>query len=231
MNISRISAIFEKDLKDFMKNMMLFFMPILPILLAAMYSRIGGEEEMPLAMIYVVIGTALAGVTYTCLAFMMAEEKEKNTLRGLVISPATMLDVIIGKSLVVILLTLVSVIVSLWLIGFEQFTNFQAIAGLIVALLFFTLLGAGVGMIVKSVASTQIYLMPVLFLFGMTPMVDFLGLSKESIVLKSLNMFPLLQLMKMNETGSWKHFGVVTLWLIGSVIFAAICFIKNQKDD
>lgn len=220
MNISRIGAIFEKDLKDFSKNMMLIFMPVLPILLAAMYSRMGGDEKMPLVMIYIVLGTAFAGVTYCCLAFMMAEEKEKNTLRGLVISPATMLDVVIGKSLVVILLTLISVIVSLWLMGFEQFTNFQAIAGLSVALLFFTMLGAGVGMFVKNVASTQIYLMPVLFLFGMTPLIDGLGLSKGSIVLKILHAFPLPQLMKMNETGSWKHFGVVAFWLIASIIFS-----------
>jgi len=34
MNIQRIGAIFEKDVKEFMKNPMLFFMPVSPILLA-----------------------------------------------------------------------------------------------------------------------------------------------------------------------------------------------------
>jgi len=231
MNMLRIGAIFEKDLKDFMKNMMLIFMPVLPILLAALYSRVGEGEEIPLFMVYLVIGTTFTAVTYSCLAMMMAEESEKNTLRGLVMSPATMLDVVIGKSLVAIMLTIVSIIISLWLMGFEQFTNFQAIAGLAVALIFFTLLGAGVGMFVKTVASTQIYLMPALFLFGMTPMIEFLGLEKGSVALKIFNTFPLPLLIRMNETGSWSHLGVLSLWLTGAAIFTYICFRRMGRDD
>lgn len=41
MNTQRIGAIFEKDLKEFRKNMMLLMMPVIPIFLAFMYSRMG----------------------------------------------------------------------------------------------------------------------------------------------------------------------------------------------
>src|SRR5699024_2927508 len=91
MNIQRITAIFEKDLKDFMKNSMLVFLPFLPIFMAFIFSKTGEnlEETLPAFLVYVVIGVAFAGVTCNCIMFSMAEEKEKNTLRGLMLSPAS----------------------------------------------------------------------------------------------------------------------------------------------
>src|SRR5699024_11034884 len=102
MNIQRITAIFENDLKDFMTNSMLVFSPFLPILMAFIFSKTGEnlEETLPVIMVYVVIGVAYGGVTSNFIMYSMAEEKEKNTLRGLMLSPASFIDIIVGKSLV-----------------------------------------------------------------------------------------------------------------------------------
>ena len=51
MNAQRIYAIVEKDLKDFMKNTMLVFMPVIPVILALLYSRMGDGEALPLFMV------------------------------------------------------------------------------------------------------------------------------------------------------------------------------------
>src|SRR5699024_2684439 len=106
MNMKRIGAIFEKDLKDFMKNMMLMLMPVVPIVLSLFYRQLCAGEEMPLQMIYIIIGVIFSTVTANCIMAMMAEEKEKKTLKGLIMSPASFADVIIGKSLVTGLMTL-----------------------------------------------------------------------------------------------------------------------------
>src|SRR5699024_232425 len=107
MSIQRISAIFEKDMKDFMKNSMLFIMTLTPIILAVLYSQMGtGEEEMPFFIVLVVVGTAFSTTTAGLIMMMMAEENEKKTLRGLIMSPASFWDIIIGKSLVTAVLTL-----------------------------------------------------------------------------------------------------------------------------
>ncbi|MDY0394401.1 hypothetical protein RWE15_07985 [Virgibacillus halophilus] len=45
MNVQRIQAIFEKDMKDFMKNTMMLFTPIIPVILAVLYSRMGGSDR------------------------------------------------------------------------------------------------------------------------------------------------------------------------------------------
>lgn len=231
MNVQRINAIFEKDLKDFMKNTMMIFMPVTPIILAAMYSRMGKGEDMPAMIIFIVVGVTFSAVTTGCIMMMMAEEHEKKTLRGLIQSPASFIDIIIGKSLVTGLLTAITLIISLVLIGAEPFASLKGILGLILLFLFFLFLGIGIGLFVKTVGITTAYMMPVMFLFGFTPMIEFLNFGKDSTVLKIADTFPLMQLLKMNETGSWKHLGVMTLWVLGAALFMYVCFARTRQDD
>ncbi|WP_100009807.1 ABC transporter permease [Lentibacillus sediminis] len=231
MNVQRISAIFEKDLKDFMKNMMLLTMPAIPIVLGLLYQRIGGDEELPLALLYLIVGVTFSSVTSTMIMTMMAEENEKNTLRGLIQSPASMFDIIVGKSLVTALLTLITLVISLAIIGAEPFMNVRAIIGLVLLFLFFLLLGIGVGLFAKSVASTSVYMMPIMFLFGFTPMVYSLGLDPDSIAIQIFDTFPIPQLLEMHDTNSWLPLAVVGAWVAGAALFVFVCFKKTQTDD
>src|SRR5699024_1459975 len=146
MNIQRIMAIFEKDIKDFMKNMMIAFMPVVPIIIAFLYSQMGVEgEEIPLFIIYLVVGVTLTTVLSGCMMMMMADEKEKKSLRGLTLSPASFGDIIIGKSLVAVLLTVITLVISLALVGFEPLLNVRAFIGLVLMFPFFLLIGIGIG--------------------------------------------------------------------------------------
>ncbi|SDK21550.1 ABC transporter permease [Sediminibacillus albus] len=231
MNTQRIGAIFEKDIKDFMKNMMLLMMPIVPIILALIYSRLGEGEELPIPMLYLIVGVTFSSVTASCMMTMMAEENEKKTLRGLMLSPASFMDIIIGKSLVVGLMTFIALAISLFFAGVKPFLSVQAIIGLILLFLFFLFLGIGIGLFTKSVASTSAYLMPVMFLFGFTPMIEFFGLGEDSIAITIADLFPIMQLIKMHDTNSWVPIGVVAIWTIGAALFTYICFKKERTDD
>lgn len=230
MNVQRITAIFEKDLKDFMKNTMLIFMPVIPIFLALFYSRISHDGEMPTMMLYLVVGITFSSVTSACMMMMMAEENEKKTLRGLIMSPASFLDIIIGKSLVTLVLTLITLVISLFIMGFDPFLNLKAMIGLCLLFLFFLFLGIGVGLFVKSVGITTAYLMPIMFLFGFTPMIQFFGLGENHIALKIALYFPIPQLMTMHLTNEWLPLGIVLLWVIGAALFMFICFKRTRQD-
>lgn len=231
MHMQRIGAIFEKDMKDFTKNMMLLMMPIIPIILALLFSKMGGDERMPLWVYYLLAGAIFSGVTASCMMTMMAEENEKNTLRGLIQSPASFVDILIGKSLVTGLMTLVTLVVSFFIVGFEPFANVRALLGFILLFLFFLLLAIGIGLFAKSVAATSPYLMPIMFLFGFTPFIDLLGLDKDSLVIHIANAFPILQLMKMHDTHSWLPLGIVAIWVVGAALFTWFCFKKTRTDD
>ena len=230
MNTQRIGAIFEKDLKEFRKNMMLLMMPVIPIFLAFMYSRMG-EGELPIFLLHLIVGATYSAVTTSGMMTMMAEENEKKTLRGLIQSPASLADILIGKSLVVGLFTLVSLIISLAILGNDTFLAVQPIIGLILLFLFFLLLGIGIGLFTKSVANTSAYIMPVMFLFGFTPMIEFLNLGEDSIAIKIADYFPIMQMIDMHETNSWTAIGIVAIWVIAAAIFTFICLKKVSTDN
>lgn len=231
MNTQRIFAIFEKDMKDFMKNTMTLFMPIVPIILAFFYSRIGGDEEMPIEMIYLVVGVIFSSVSAGGIMIMMAEENEKQTLRGLTLSPATIFDVLVGKSLVIVLLTIATMIISLAIMGMGPILDVKVIIGLIILFLFFLFLGIGIGLFVKTVGMTTAYLMPIMFLFGFTPMVQLLGLEEGSLVLKIFNYFPMIQLIDAYHLDTWTPIFIVAIWVIVAAIFMYVCFKRTMKDE
>ncbi|MEN1968026.1 ABC transporter permease [Lentibacillus sp. N15] len=232
MNAQRVQAIFEKDIKDFMKNTMVLFTPILPIVMAILYSRMGEgtDEEMPMMIIYIVVGVTYSAVAAGCMMMLMAEENEKKTLRGLILSPASFMDIIIGKSLVTTLLTVVSLAISLLIMGIEPLLHVQTIIGLVLLFLFFLFLGIGVGLFVKSVGITTAYLMPIMFLFGFTPMIELLGFADDSLTMKIASYFPIPQLIDMHETHSWMPIVVVAIWTLAAALFTIVCF-KNVKRD
>src|SRR5699024_6483346 len=174
MQIARIQAIFEKDIKDFMKNTMTIFMPTVPIIIAFFYSRMGNsmEEELPLMIVYLVVGIAFSSVTTGSMMMLMAEENEKKTLRGFIKATATYIDISIGKIFFTAFITFISLGISLLIIVSTVLFDVQHIIGIIILFLFFLFLGIGVGLFVKTVGMTTAYLMPIMFIFGFTPMVD-----------------------------------------------------------
>jgi len=93
------------------------------------------------------------------------------------------------------------------------------------------LLGIGVGLFAKSVSATSAYIMPIMFVFGFTPMIEFMGLSDDNLVIKISNTFPIPQLINMPETDSWLPLGIVTMWVLAAALFTYICFKKTQKDN
>ena len=105
----RVNAILQKDFKDFSRNTAVSIIIFLPIILAALYGRMGVDSIqghfMNINMTFSMVGTYVQ----CCL---IAEEKEKNTLRGLMLSPASTLEILGGKSLLSFLLTLIIVFFS-----------------------------------------------------------------------------------------------------------------------
>src|SRR5699024_7266891 len=156
-------------------------------------------EEVTIFFTYIVIAMTYVAVATGSTMTIMAEEKEKKTLRGLIQSPASFMDIIIGKSLVTTVLTIITLIISLLIMNIEPLLHIQTIIGLVLSFFFFLFLGIGVGLFVKNVGITTAYLMPIMFLFGFTPMIEFLGLSEDSLIIKVTEYFPVPQLIDMHE--------------------------------
>ncbi|GJM68264.1 hypothetical protein HMSSN036_04800 [Paenibacillus macerans] len=70
-------------------------------------------------------------------ACLIAEEKERNTLRSLMMTPATTMDVLIGKSALVFVMSAVVVAISTYILGYEP-ASIGAFVAAIIFRLFYT---------------------------------------------------------------------------------------------
>lgn len=232
MNTGRIMAIFEKDLKEFTRNAMLFTTILLPIILAFMYSRMGGgEEALPAMLVYLIVGVAFSAILCSGIMTMMAEENEKDTLRGLMQSPASMLDILAGKSLVVVLMTAVSLIISFLIMDVAFEWSIASIGGLILLALFFLNVGIAVGLTVDSVATTSVYLLPIMFIFGFTPMIETVVPDSDHFIRRLTDYLPLYQNISLHGEETAVPLLILLAWTLVSFLYVTWAFRKRMSDE
>lgn len=100
-SMKRFSAIVRKEINDAGKNSQVILMALLPILLAVFYSNMDSIKEFFAGFIIVMTITMVGSYVQ---AIIIAEEKEKHTLRVLMLSPASPIEVILGKSVLTVFL-------------------------------------------------------------------------------------------------------------------------------
>lgn len=229
MGLRRIFSIFEKDIKEFFRNGALLTLPIVPIVLALVYNRISGGD-IPLMLRYLIIGTGLASVTTSMIMTMIADENEKGTLRNLILSPASWLEILVGKSLAVFTLSIVTLVISFAIIGTDGFFTFKVLLGLTLLFLFFLFLGIGLGLHVKSVSAVSAYIMPVLFIFGFTPMIEVFGLPGDHLANQIAHYLPLSQMIELHEQFNLSSSLILICWTLVAFILMQTLFRKVTTD-
>ena len=229
----RIYAIFNKDLKDLSKNMYVSSIVILPIIMAFLYSYMG---EATIDLHFMVINLALASVTAFIQCAVIAEEKEKHTLRGLMLSPASLSEILTGKSLVSFFLTVITIVIGAMITGYEP-TNITVIAvAIIVSMLFYLALGTILGLLSRSVLEASVIILPVIFLFGFGSML--MILVEQYPALSFIEYLPNIQLVEIAydvEAGLgfgdvWVNLLVLLAWAIVTAILMAFVYKRKEMD-
>ena len=232
----RAYAIFEKDLKDLLKNTYVLSTVLMPLLVAFIFSRSG---EIPLALHYMAINLALTAVAAFVQCAIIAEEKEKYTLRGLMLSPATTVEIISGKSLVSFVLAAVSIIFCAKVTGYVPENIFLVGAAIVLSIGFYLALGTLLGLVSKSVMQASVIILPFIFLFSFGTMLQLLIAEKP--YLRFLEYLPNIQLeylAKAVEEGSGLAsadvaipLAVIAGWGLVTWILVAFIYKKRMTDD
>lgn len=235
MNFSmrRVNAIFQKDFKDVSRNYAVSMSALMPLILAFIYGRFGDisieAHYMVINLTFVVVGTFLQ----CCL---IAEEKEKNTLRGLMLSPASTMEILSGKSLLSFISTIAIIVVSAYLTGYQPENTLVILFVILLSSFFYIGLGTVLGLFTKSVMEASVIAMPFMFIFGFSSMV--IVFADKYPILKVLNYTPNEQLIKIAvavENGGalgeiWFSVGIIALWVVGIFGLAAFVFTKRKMD-
>ncbi|MHA6261133.1 ABC transporter permease [Sporosarcina sp. CAU 1771] len=235
MNLSmrRVNAIFQKDFKDLSRNSAVSVSALMPLVVAFV---LGKMSSTAIEGHYMVINLTMVIVATFVQCSLIAEEKEKNTLRGLMLSPASTLEILGGKSLLSLIATVITVIIGALISGYRPENVFVITIAILFSTIFFIGLGTLLGLLAKSVMEASVIIMPFMFIFGFG---SFFSMFEDKYpIVKVLDYTPNMQLVEIAikvENGAglihlWTHFGVIAAWVVLVIILTTVVFNKKMKD-
>lgn len=234
MSIKRMQAIFMKDYKEFSRNYAVSVMVFLPLFLALFYNKSGVNS---IEAYLLTINMTLAIVTAFIQCCLIAEEKESNTLRSLMMSPASIADILIGKSALVFSISAVILALTIYLLGYKPANILVLSLALVISILFYIAIGLICGLFTKTVMEASLAVLPVMGVFSFGPMA--LALSEKYPFVKIAEWLPSAQLnilAKGLETAMPVKEIAVSLvimggWAIAAFAIASILYKKRMTDD
>ncbi|MGE6959716.1 ABC transporter permease [Bacillus thuringiensis] len=231
-SMRRVSAIFRKEVQDFKTNSQVLLMAFLPIILSFLFSRFGVGKEM-LGITTIMAFLFVAGFVQS---MVIAEEKEKHTLRVLMLSPASSVEVLLGKSILTACLTLGICIVNLFIL--DQFSGNLLLLGFIFlcGTILFIVIGTMIGLLAASVPQTSIIGMPILMTMYLA--VQFEPMVENKVIKTMIGYLPTSHIVKaLNSLVGGAGFSSISghvlnvaIWLIIALIACLIVYKKKQMD-
>ena len=232
-SLKRVNAIFQKDFKDISRNSAVSITAVMPLIMAFVLGKMGNTS---LEAHYMVINLTMIVVGSFVQCSLIAEEREKNTLRGLMLSPASTLEILGGKSLLSLISAMIIVVIGAFLTGYRP-ENIVVIAiAILFTSFFFIGLGTLLGLFAKSVMEASVIFMPFMFVFGFGSF--FTMFAEKYPILKIMDYTPNMQLMEIGLKvesgvglgGVWLNFGIIALWIIAVFTLTVVVFKKRKMD-
>lgn len=233
-SMKRMTAIFQKDLKDLSKNMYVGTSLILPFMLALFYRNM---DFISIETHYLIINLTFVVVGLFVQSAIIAEEKEKHTLRGLMLSPATLPEILTGKSLVSFLLTGVTILICVGILGYDPVSPLLITIALIISAFFYLALGTLIGLVSRTVIEASVIMLPVMFIFGFGSLFEIL--IEKYPMLGFTTYLPSVQLVELaNEVEVGAGFVdiglnlvIIFIWFIVAALATVAVFKKREMDD
>jgi ABC-2 type transport system permease protein len=237
MNFSmrRVNAIFLKDFKDISRNSAVSVTALMPLILAFIYGKIGADS-MEMELHYMIINFSLVTIGTFVQCSLIAEEKEKNTLRGLMLSPASIIEILGGKSLLSFLSSMIVVFIGAYLTGYQPDNLLIIALSIILGSFFYIGLGTLLGLVAKSVMEASVIVLPFMGIFGFGSL--FKMFADKYPIFNLIDYTPNMQLMEIAikvESGLgfgevWSNFAIIALWSILIFVLSFVAFKKRMTD-
>lgn len=192
--------------------------------------------DVSLEVHYMVINFSMITVGSFVQCSLIAEEKEKNTLRGLMLSPASTVEILGGKSLLSLIATMIIVVIGAFFTGYQPEHIVVIAIAILFSSFFFIGLGTLLGLLAKSVMEASVIILPFMFVFGFGSM--FTMFADKYPILKVIDYTPNMQLMDIAVKiesgvglgGVWLNFGIIALWIIAVYALTVVVFKKRKMD-
>lgn len=236
MRLYKVKTLFKLGVEDLAKNMSVFVYVLLPLALAFLYANL--DAQIPEEYIYsICVLMNLAMIPVTLMGTIIAEEKEKCTLRTLMLNDVKAVEIMLAKALICILFVVLDNIAMYFIIGLsmQNFVLYQLV-GLFVGVAVI-LFGAFVGVFAKNQMSAGLMAMPFMILF-LAPM--FIDMFDNEMAENISELLPTDAMMILfdsisKSTMGWAEVGkpvvVIVAWMIISVLMYNVAFVKVGVDN
>ena len=173
MNMKKVAAIFRKQVKDTFKNkeVLIQFM-MFPVIATIMQNSIQ-IDNMPRNYFVILFATMFIGMSpLTSMSAILAEEKEKNTLRVLLMSNVKASEYLLGVGSYIFFICMLGSLVFA-LVGKYSGTEFIVFLFIMaIGILISMLIGAGIGTLSKNQMAATSLTVIIMMIFAFLPMIS-----------------------------------------------------------
>lgn len=237
ISLKRVRAIFVKDYKEFSRNYAINITLIFPMLLAFLFRS---QDLSSIGTLGLILGLVL-NISFTIItcfpqACLIAEEKERNTLRSLMMTPATTMDVLIGKSSLVFVMSAVVLTIVTYILNYEPTSIWAFVIAIILSIILYTAVGTICGLFSKTVLEASLIVIPVILLFPAAPYGALLA--KDFLFFKVLEYVPSSQLVYLLDTRNTgftteellKPLIIILAWTVVLTSVSVLLYQRRLKD-
>lgn len=167
MKLHHINAIFKKTYKDMIRNkrQLLFFL-MFPITTYIFYYSIP-EDNQVFPIVFLPVNILFCSLNI--MSSIIAEEKEKGTLRSLIFANVKPIEYFLGNGLFVLIATIISSSLFLPVIDISGINYLYYYLFVTLSSICSMILGATIGIIVKNQMSANGVCAPITIILGMLP--------------------------------------------------------------
>ena len=220
-----IAAVFSKQLKETLKNKSILIQFLMfPVMVLIMENAIV-LEGMPAPFFVKIFAVMFVGMApLTCMSSILSEEKEKNTLRALMMSNVHPFEYLSGIGLYVWLMCMVGAAVFAVTGGYESKDFLMFMVIMAAGILLSELTGAVIGVFSKDQMAATSVTVPVMMVFSFLPMLSMFNESIEKIakVTYSQQLSILINGLGTAEVKPESILVIAANFIISAVLFALV---------
>lgn len=231
MSLHNLRAVLYKQFGDMSRNKMLIFMMLMyPILLLVFYFLLKNNNNQVLDFIFPTFVTMhIIMSPIICFSSVLSEEKEKGTLRVLLLSGVNAIEYFLGVFLCLLFFLMLSTVPYYFLLNLQLKEGLQLFLISLVGVSCSSLLGSIIGIVAKSQIVVGTISSPVSMVIGLLPMMSNFSsdLKKASDYLYSQRIYDFIYSFRMNTV----NITVKDFIIFGGnfIIFALLFVIVYRK--
>lgn len=233
LSLKKVKIMFQKDMVDLFNNPNVLVVCLIPVIFGILYSKLGILGDQVLFMISIM---NMSMVPLMLSSTTIAEEKEKYTLRTLMLSNISAGEFLLAKAIMsIVILDLIGIIMFLtsnndmkYLIGYVLITTFCSIP--------IILLGCAIGIISRDQMTAGLYQLPVMLVIMLPVMLAPINKTIANIANlvptnSYVNMFTRYFKGNLFDSKMIADFAVVIVWILVTTGGFYVIYKKNSIDN